>query len=108
MEYIVDQDGQIINLYKLKEGSVNTSCALPIAKSILLGPVVCSRAEEVSTVRNTRTNRFSIIMGHKTEPAITNFFLKIHVSAIIISHQLSFIFLHPIPIHRKILYVFLV
>jgi len=71
MEYIADEDGQIINLYKLKEGSVNTSCALPIAKSILLGPVACSRAEEVSTVRNTRTNRFSLIMGHKTEPALT-------------------------------------
>jgi DNA mismatch repair ATPase MutS len=108
MEYIVDQDDQIINLYKLKEGSVNTSCALPIAKSILLGPVACSRAEEVSTVRNTRTNRFSIIMGHKTEPAVTIHFPKIHVSARILSWQLSLIFLHSIPIHRKILYVFLV
>jgi DNA mismatch repair ATPase MutS len=76
MEYIVDQDGQIINLYKLKEGSVNTSCALPIAKSILLGPVACSRAQEVSIVRNTRTNRFIIIMGHKTEPALTTCFPK--------------------------------
>jgi hypothetical protein len=84
MEYIVDEDGQIINLYKLKEGSVNTSCALPIAKSILLGPVACSRAEEVSTVRNTRTNRFSIVMGHKTEPALTTCFPKIHVSATIV------------------------
>ena len=108
MEYIVDQDGQIVNLYKLKEGSVNSSCALPIAKSILLGPVACSRAEEVSTVNNTRTNRFSIVMGHKTEPALTTCFLKIHVSAIIVSWQQSFIFPRPIPIHRKILYVFLV
>jgi DNA mismatch repair protein MSH5 len=47
MEYIADEDGQIINLYKLKEGSVNTSCALPIAKSILLGSVACGRAEEI-------------------------------------------------------------
>jgi len=108
MEYIADEDGQIINLYKLKEGSVNTSCALPIAKSILLGSVACGRAEEVSTVRNTRTNIFSIVMGHKTEPALTTCFFKIHVSAIIVSQQQSFIFLHPIPIHRKILYVFLV
>jgi hypothetical protein len=108
MEYILDQDGQIINLYKLKEGSVNTSCALPIAQSILLGPVASSRAEEVSNVRNTRTKIFSIIMGHKHEPALTTCFPKIHVNSIIVSLQQSFIFLHPRPIQRKILYVFLI
>jgi len=108
MEYIADEDGQIINLYKLKEGSVNTSCALPIAKSILLGPTACSRAEEVSTVRNTRTNRFSIIKGHKIEPALTTCFPNIHVSAIIVSQQQSFIFLYPRNTDRKIPYMFVV
>jgi DNA mismatch repair ATPase MutS len=108
MEYIVDQDSQIINLYKLKEGSVDNSCALPIAKSILLGPVACSRAQEVSNVGKTRTKRFSIIMGHKPEPALTNCLPKIHVSAIIVSLPQYFIFLHSSPIQRKILYVCLV
>jgi len=51
MEYIADHDGQIINLFKLKEGSVQTSCALPIAESVLLGSVACNRAKKVSTIR---------------------------------------------------------
>jgi DNA mismatch repair ATPase MutS len=53
MEYIVDHDGQIVNLFKLKEGSVNTSCALPIAESVLLGPVASNRAQQVSIIRNS-------------------------------------------------------
>jgi DNA mismatch repair ATPase MutS len=108
MEYIVDQDGQIINLYKLKEGSVKTSCALPIAQSILLGPVACNRAEKVSNVRNTKTERFSIIMGHNRKAVPTVCFPKIHVSAIIVSPPQSFIFLHPKPIPIKIMYAFIV
>jgi hypothetical protein len=49
MESIADQDGQIINLFKLKEGSVQTSCALPIAEAVL-GSVTCNRAQKVSII----------------------------------------------------------
>jgi DNA mismatch repair ATPase MutS len=50
MESIADQDGQIINLFKLKEGSVQTSCALPIAEAVLLGSVTFNRAQKVSII----------------------------------------------------------
>jgi DNA mismatch repair ATPase MutS len=53
MEYIADHEGQIVNLFKLKEGSVQTSCALPIAESVLLGSVACNRAQQVSIIRNS-------------------------------------------------------
>ncbi|KAJ9576026.1 hypothetical protein L9F63_007126, partial [Diploptera punctata] len=52
MECLFDDDGTVVNLFKLKEGSAESSCALAVAESIL-GTATSARAKEfLNTIKN--------------------------------------------------------
>ncbi|XP_069675705.1 mutS protein homolog 5-like isoform X2 [Periplaneta americana] len=54
LDYMADKNGEIIYLYKLKEGRIENSCALPIAESFL-GPSTCDRADSIyAALKNAR------------------------------------------------------
>ena len=49
MECLFENDGQVVNLFRLQEGSVESSCALAIAETIL-GTAISNRAKQVCDI----------------------------------------------------------
>ncbi|PSN55908.1 hypothetical protein C0J52_00468 [Blattella germanica] len=55
MDCLFESDGQVVNLFKLKDGSVSSSCALAIAKTIFRNEI-STRAQKIQSSCREDTN----------------------------------------------------